>query len=108
SRLAVTSKSCEELRHGFERLQEVKGADAASGTLRLAILLAQYKNGTTESLDQPAGHNAHHSPMPRRSAEHECRALIRNRSLGAVLGDDTHDFGLRLLPFLVELVELPG
>src|ERR1051326_3065292 len=84
----------------------MKGADAAAGTLCLAVLFAEHEHRPAKAVHQPAGDDAYHAAMPVCSREHEGRVAARHRRGDTNLENRAHHFGFRLLALVVQVVQL--
>ena len=100
----VAAELHEQLRHRFQRFQQMKRVDAAAGALRQAVLAsAQHEDGTMEALHQAAGHDAEHAAMPVLAA---ITSAAWRRPPGCATRTISRDLGFRLLPIGIQLVQL--
>ena len=104
----MPAEALEQIRHGFQRLQQMKRPDTASGALRAAIfrIAAEHEDRPVEALHQTRSHDAQHAAMPIVRREDQRALRIVDRHARALLHDLLRDFRFRQLALAVQRVQL--
>ncbi len=98
----------EQFRHGLQRFQQMKRANAAARALRDSVFDAEHERGAMEAFDHSAGDDADDAAMPAFARENQRCIGVGNRLLDALLKDCIGNGLFRLLTILIQLVQLGG
>ena len=98
----------EQLGHLFERIEQMKGRDAAAGALRNTVFggVSQDERGPMKSLYQPRRHNAEHAAVPGVAGEYQRGVVFGHRDALTFLQYRFHNLGFRAAAVRIECIEL--